>query len=49
MAYRAFLKDLEQLGVESYQGTFFSSLDMKLQGISIISNSYLTLSLLEGS
>ena len=49
MAYKAFLKDLEQLGVESYQGTFVSSLDMKLQGKGLISNSYLTLILLKGS
>ena len=41
MAYKAFLKGLEQLGVESYQGTFVSSLDMKLQGMGLISNSYL--------
>ena len=49
MAYKAFLKDLEQLGVESYQGTFVSSLDMKVQGVGLLPNSYLTLFLLKGS
>ena len=49
MAYKAFLKDLEQLGVESYQGTFSSSLDMKLQGKGLIPTFLVTLSLLKGS